>query len=190
MNRFEMDTNKKFGLIRGLNPVPLKKRHSLSLLNVKIGSYLVVEGNIFKVEDKYTYKNKSESWDEFKLVNVMTLETRFMEIEEDDDIIVYLTQKEVKMRDLPDTDDIEDMSERESGEIRLNGKTFYYDDDYKAKFSRDGSDKEMKVYFYDFEADDGTLLTVEEWEVNKEEYEYEAWLSKEYPALYIEILQI
>ena len=39
-NGFKMDTARKFDLMRKLNVVPLEKRHTLSLLNLKISESL------------------------------------------------------------------------------------------------------------------------------------------------------
>ena len=189
-NGFKMDTARKFDLMRLLIATPLDKRHTLSLLDLKKGSFIQMGDNTLFVEDVYTYEDKKESWKEFKLVDVMTLEVTFMEVEEDDSIIVTLTEREVKMRDLPDTDDIEEMSEEEEGEIVVDGTRFYYDDDYKAKFSREGKSGKEKVYFYDFEADNGKLLTIEEWGDKENGWEYQAFISSEINASNIEILSL
>lgn len=189
-NGFKMDTARKFDLMRQLQVVPLEKRHTLSLLNLKKGSFLQLGDDTLYVEDVYTYTEKGGEWKEFKLVNIMTLDVSFMEVEEDDSIIVTLTEKEVSMRNLPHTDDIEEMSEEEEGEIIVDGTRFYYDDDYKAKFSREGSTKKEKVYFYDFEADNGKMLTVEEWGNDEDGYEYEAFISSEVHASSVEILSL
>jgi len=191
MNIFKINTSKKFDLIRGLNIVNLKERHKLSIKNLKKGSYIKLGNDVLYVEDVYTYTEKGGEWKEYKLINVMTLKVSFIEVEEDDYLVVTLSETEIKMRNLGvSIDDIEDMSEDEEGQIKVNGKIYYYEDDYKAKFSRENSDKKEKVYFYDFEAEDGTLLTIEEWGSDKKGYDYEAWLSKEIPESSIEILAL
>jgi len=189
-NGFKMDMARMFDILREMKIVPLDERHKLSLLNLKKGSFIQMGDNTLFIEDIYTYRDKKESWTEFKMVNVETLEVSFMEVEEDDSIIVTLTEKEIPMRNLPHTDDIEDMSEDEEGEIVIDGETYYYDDDYKAKFSREGSNKEEKVYFYDFKADNGKLLTIEEWGNKEDGWEYQAFISSEIHESSIEIMSL
>ena len=189
-NGFKMDMARMFDILRGMKIVPLDQRHKLSLLKLKKDSFIQMGNNTLFIEDVYTYRDKKESWTEFKMVNVETLEVSFMEVEEDDSIIVTLTEKEVPMRKLPHTDDIEDMSEDEDGEIVVDSETYYYDDDYKAKFSREGSTKEEKVYFYDFKSDAGKLLTIEEWGNKEEGWEYQAFISSEIHESSVEILSL
>ena len=142
------------------------------------------------VEGMYTYSDKEGEWKEYRLVDVMTLEKSFIEIEEDDDLIITLSDKSIEMKNIPHMDDIEDMSENEDGTVRVNGKSYHYEDDYKAKFSKDGSDNKEKVYFYEFESSNGELLTIEEWGNKKDGYTYEAWISHNVNENSIEILSL
>jgi hypothetical protein len=154
-----MKTNQQFKILRQLkNVIPENERHNFSITDIKIGGFLRIKfygkDSLFYVEDIYTYKYKKEKWYELKLFNVLTGETSFLEYEIDDTIEYYFTEKSLKKREWPASlSEIQDMAEEEDGSIYFNGVEYWYEDDYKAKFTRASSDKEEKVYIYEFEPD-------------------------------------
>jgi len=127
-------------------------------------------------EDIYTYKYKKETWNEFKLINVLTGEVAFLEFEKDDVIEYYFSGAPLKRNQWPvSPEEVEEMADEEEGEIYFGGKTFYYEDDYKVKFSRASNpEKEEKAYMYEFETDNGESLTYEKWDKN----DFEVYFSK------------
>lgn len=138
---------------------------SSKIEEVKKGSVIMIDQMTFFVDDVYHNSYKKESWKELQLFNLLTGETRYLEVSKDDRIELCLTEKTLKMSVLPVRIlDIEDMAEEEEGEFNFNGKTFYYEDDYEFNFQREGSDKSEKVYLYEFESEDETYLSVEDWD--------------------------
>lgn len=132
---------------------------------VKKGSVIMIDQDTYFVDDLYCNSYKKENWNELQLFNLKTGETRYMEVSKDDRVELCLTEKTLKMSSLPVRIlDIEDMAEEEEGEFTFNGKTFYYEDDYEFNFRRNGSDKSEKVYLYEFESEDETYLSIEDWD--------------------------
>lgn len=150
-------------------------------LDLKIGSYFLYKKDLYLVEEIGTYTEKGGfKWHELECYNISQDKKVYIELENDDELEMYITLKEIKMSELNKTaDQIEDISEEESGSVRYNGSSYEYDDDYGAEWERNG--EKYKVYFYDF-VKGKECLTVEEWKIAKGEYEYKAYLSKEiYP---------
>lgn len=188
-----MRIEKSFKTLRSVGtPIPVEKRFEYSVKDLKEGSFLFIVGQPFVVQGVFTYKDSDGEWFELELYSIMTGKTVYIEYEEDDTIEICITTRELKVRDLPvSVDDIEEMTEEEEGEIHLAGKTFYYEDDYKAKFFRKSGDKGEKLYVYEFETDAGDeYLTIEEWGNKNDGYEYKVYLSKPLDASSIEIVSL
>jgi len=99
-----------------------------------------------------------------------------LEFEKDDVIEYYFSGAPLKRNQWPvSPEEVEEMADEEEGEIYFGGKTFYYEDDYKVKFSRASNpEKEEKAYMYEFETDNGESLTYEKWDKN----DFEVYFSK------------
>lgn len=185
------DTESLLLKVRGLKTEQKEIRQRFSLKDLKIGSFLRISGETFLIEDNYIYSYKSDSWKEFQLINLRTGELRYLEIEEDDVITACITTSKIERRNFPiSMDDVEEISENEDGYVKINGETFYYEDDYKIKFKREGREKTEEAYLYEFETESGKYLTIEEWNEGDDEYSYEIFISQNLPMNTIEILNI
>lgn len=185
------DYKLRFQKLRELNANKTSERFIKPIEELKKGSFIKIYGELFLIEDEYQYKASGDVWKEFQLFEIKTGNIKYLEVEKDDVISLCLTTKEIKRRNFPvSMDDVENMSEEEEGEIRLEGITYFYEDDYKAKFSRNGSDRKEEVYLYEFESDNREYLTIEEWQESNGEYSYEIFLSKDLNLSAIEVLAI
>lgn len=196
---------KQFASVRKMTGViPEKERFNYSIKDIKAGGYFRISGKVYLVEEISSYrefdenftKKRDYSWNELKLFCINTGETINVEWEEDDVLEVSLTTVKLKFKDIRDDengeideDDLDQISKEEDS-LFYGKKEFSYDDDYAAKFYR-GDDKEGdKVYFYDFEAKDGTCLTIEEWGDDESGYKYEIYLSSMVDPADIEVLAL
>lgn len=201
--------DEQFAAIRTLGvTIPKKERFRFTVKDLAEGAFCRFEGKTYLVREASRYEEKAKgkvkwTWYEFKLFCLETGETVYIEWEEDDRVEVYVTTGEYKLSDLTTTaggsitaDDIEAISDKERGSVVFNSKslsftdgtTFSYDDDCGAEYFRNASSPAEKVYLYDFEAKDGTCLTVEEWGSEAEGYEYLVYLSRELNPDEIEII--
>lgn len=169
---------KSFSALREMRDLlPKEERSKLNIKNIKEGSFVKLNGNLCLVKAIFTYSAGNEKWYEYELFAINSGKTIYIEYEEDDRIEMYLTIDSFNMRDLPvSSDDIEDMADEEDGSFNFKGTTFFYEDDYKATFSRNNESE--KVYLYEFSNEkEDTFLTIEEWGSEKDGYEYKAHLS-------------
>ncbi|MEA3514337.1 MAG: DUF4178 domain-containing protein [Nanoarchaeota archaeon] len=205
---FSMSLARQFNAIRQLSPENLilkKDRWNHTIKDVKKSGFICYDGRTYLVKEVGSYQEFDEKfvnssslpWFELKLFCIDTGEIVNLEWEEDDDIEVSMTLKELKFSDLRDDereavdeDDLDQIAEEEEG-IFFGGKKFDYDDDYPAKYYRnsiiEGGDK---VYMYEFEAQDGTCLTIEEWQQSGGKEEYKIYLSSQIDVNNIEIISL
>lgn len=165
-----------------LRTLPIN-RNDFSLTQVtelKKGSFFKYKNLLYLVESISIYTDNSGfTWKEFECYCIQEDTTIYIEVEEDDEIEVFITLKEISMSQLNKNEDqIEAISENESGTVMFENVAYEYEDDYKATWSK--NDESYKVYFYDFvnKNNNSLFLTVEEWNVAKNEYEYKAYISK------------
>jgi len=181
--------HKMFDTLRGLmNPIPVGDRYKADPFAVVIGGYVSIKGHLCKVEDIYTYSYKKEKWNEFKLYDIVEDKTIFLEFEMDDTLSFSLSEDKLPTRRMPVTySEIEYMVDAEKGSFEFEGNTFYYEDDYFAKFRRmSDPDKKEKVAIYEFESEDGECFTVERWN----EDDFEAFHSVGFNARDFEIISL
>jgi hypothetical protein len=179
-------------------PIPKSQRHTLSIKDVAAGGFLKFSGKIWKVEevsryDEYNEKSKKLTGDttfELRLFCLETGETGWLEWSEDDEVEIYFTTKEIHFRDLKDEnndgideDDLEQIVSDEDS-IYYQGAEFEYDDDWPSFYHRGCGEKSESVYMYEFWAESGTSITIEEWIGD----EYHIFLSAQVNARDIEIL--
>lgn len=169
---------KLFSILREMGDlIPTEARAKLNIKNLKEGSFLKLKGELFKVKAIFTYSAGKEKWYEYELFSISTGKTTYIEYEEDDKIDMYVTIDSFNIRDLPvSIDDIEYMADEEDGSFKFKGETFFYEDDYKASFSRNGESE--KVYLYEFSNEkENTFVTIEEWGSDQEGYDYKVHIS-------------
>lgn len=173
---------KQLNAVRSLNLSEDNSKKLHSVLELKQGSFFIYEKELYLVEEVGIYNEKGFKWNELECYNINKDQRVYFEVEKDDEIEMSITLKEIKLNQINKTpDQIEEISDNEEGSLIYNGKltdrTFEYEDDYGAKWSRNG--ESYKVYFYDFVNRAGEYVTLEEWEIGQNEYEYKAYLSKE-----------
>lgn len=197
---FQKSMEKRLAAIRSLPPdklIPEKDRLGLSITDVKQGGFMRVNGQVKHVQqagrydewnDKFTKKLSGDfTCVELRVLNIETGERENFEWEIDDgELSVSATIARLKFSDLTDDegegiddDDLEQIEEEED-DIFYQGKKFECDSDecWSAKYYPLGSRTGEKVYMYEFEAKDGSMITIEEWVQGDEKYEYQIWLSE------------
>ena len=182
------DRRKRLDVIRSMpQPIPPNDRFRYSVKDVKVGGFIWIKDKVFSIAEQYRYKDNGDEWVEFKLYSCNDGKTLYLEWEEDDELTVSLTSEIIKFKDLNiDEDDLEEMDEEEEGKIKFRGKTYSYEDSYKATFHRGDSAKGDELYIYEFEDEDGKFLTIEEWEGD----DYEAFTGSTIPPGEIEVLAL
>lgn len=191
--------DRQFDAIRAMPPpIPARDRYRHGIEDVGPGAYIRVDAahgpEIHRVESLSEYREKRWRWYELELLGLASGATVYVEWEKDDDVEISINGPELTLREVGVTaDQVEAMSEAESGRIHFGGRSYHYDDDYAATYHRDassggqgqGRDKVEgagggePVYFYDFETrDERHCLTVEEWGSAADGYEYVAFESE------------
>lgn len=165
------ELSKNFEAIRTFN---ISKKSEIE--TATHGDFIMIDldtSGLYKIEDVYTYQyKKEEPWNEFKLVNVLTGKVKYVEYEIDDVVSIYETTAELKLRNINlKKSDLEELIDEEES-IRYNGVEYHYDDDYEV-IATSTSGLNEKVYLYEFEADNGDCLTIENWDSS-----FEVFISK------------
>jgi hypothetical protein len=179
-------------------PEPLEPAQAdkLNHLDMKDGIYIKISGEVYLITETFTYQERSkkgkvkEEWKEYKCTNVLTQKDIYLEIEEDDEVEIYLT--EISGKSLANIgtneDEVEAVTEREEGSIHTNGKTFAYDDDYDIYMIKKNG-KESYCWCIEMEADDGEILCIEGWGASEDDdLDYEACFSQKIPKQSIQFL--
>lgn len=169
--------SKRFDAIRALrNLIDLKEQHRFTLPDLKEGGFLTLDGTLYLVQAIFDYEERNKqgkrtwSWKELELFGIESGEISYLEYEVDDGLVISLTDSVMKMREIGMTmKEIDLIADNEEGEILFNGTTYYYEDDYKAYFIKNG--EEHEVTLYEFEAENGHCITIEAWGEESDEYE-------------------
>lgn len=203
--------DRQFEAIRTLTPERVRaatERAGRWIVELGAGGFLRCGGRTYRVEgiaqyhetDEKRYEARiGEPWIEYALVELETGETCYVEWEQDDALEIYFTRRRLRFRDLADEDgaavdedDLDPATESEDS-FFLDDREFAYEDDYAAVYRRDRGDaKEEPVYFYEFLADNGDVLTVEEWigRAAAEDSDYQLWLSERLEPDAVEIIAL
>ena len=207
MNKAKRQIERQLALIRSIDPESIiapDKRYRYSIKDLKTGgvyrladhTYLVKEIGIYTETDEAFQKELDWTGHELKVACLETGTTHNLEWEEDDEIDVSLTLAEIKFHELkyddgkpiaPDSDDLDEIVEK-NWEIIHGDKSYFPEDDYAARFVRNGGNKKENVYFYEFEAEDGDQLTIEVWVQENGKEEFQVFLSKSVPPDDIEVI--
>ncbi len=187
----------RFELIRKLkNPIPKENRHKYSIKDIKKNGFIKIDDKLYHVLPYGKFFDKKDEWFELKITCIDTGKSTYLEWEEDDELEIFLSIKELDFSDLKDDEneeiDEDDLNQitQEEDDIFFNGKKFEYEDDYKASYLRARDNKKFHIYLYEFEAKNGQNITIENWSNNDERPDYEIWLSKEIPSKSIEIISL
>jgi hypothetical protein len=172
-----MILEEKLSLVRTLLP-PAFGVNSETLLALKVGSGIRIKDALYVVKRALTYQEVSKKgnlkyfkWREYELVNLRTFETQYLEVEKDDRLCFYMTDKKVPcgmLSDLPDG---------KPRKLYVEGMddALYLDEVCHARFSDNAKPEEHEqVTMLDYESKSGEkLLGVEVWgEGNCEAYFY------------------
>ncbi|MBU1054387.1 MAG: DUF4178 domain-containing protein [Proteobacteria bacterium] len=184
--------------------IPANDRFKYSIKDIKPDGFVRLNGDICHVmkggrydEWDENYKAKKEySSHEFRLLNLRTGQIVLLEWDEDDQIVSACTGvKKLKWSDLADEagekideDDLEEMGSDDG--IKYNGKTYWYEDDWAAKYVPSGKRNSEKAWIYEFEADDKEMITIEEWGGGEKSDDYEIWHCLSIDPNSIEIIAI
>lgn len=181
-------------------PIPPGDRYKHTIEDVANGGYIKLDGLTYRVQGLHFYQegkgNRASVWYELELFCLQTGEVTYLEWEKDDKVEASMSLKTLSWRDLRDDggehvdeDDLEEIVEEEDCLVYEKTK-FEYDDDCEATFHRNGDKKNGEpVWIVDFEAKDGTVLTVEEWgDESSGDWEYDISLSRQIDPDKIEVL--
>ncbi|MDD3597449.1 DUF4178 domain-containing protein [Sulfuricurvum sp.] len=168
---------KRFDAVRTLrNPIDFSEQHRFALTDLKKHGFLDLEGTLYLVQDFFLYEKRNKQgktvwkWNELELFGIENGDIRYLEYEVDDGLEISLTYKELKLRELGTTmEKIRSIADREDGKIIFNDTTYYYDDDYKVYFVKNG--EEHEVILYEFESENDQFLTIEAWGEENDDYE-------------------
>lgn len=208
-----MANKKLLDAIRGLRPIPENERHNYDITDLKVGGYFRFRNQNWLVLDISRYldvkwknfaRRKKDDWTvELTIFSLKTGETGYIEYYEDDEVEIYFTEKEIKLRVLGITrSDLADIEDEEEGTIHFEGVSFDYSDNetsanlYFAGYMNGDEDRSPedadKVRFYEFEAANGNCITIEAWveDATDDRPDREAYLSSEVNTSDIVVLQL
>lgn len=199
-NELRSKIDESFDLIRQLPLIEMRAidRSKKTIKDLKVKSSFRFRGTVYLVTDKYFYYEKKKDvidCVEFQITNVLTGEVKYLEYSEDDTVEIYITTGKISTKEigesLPHYD--YDFLKNEVKDFTLTiGRShtdFYYDDNWKSRFVRDGqylADSEL-VRMIEFESDDEqSFVTFEYWEDDS----MEVFSSKQINSYELEILSI
>ena len=145
--------------------LPVNKRQVITLKNLSDAAVVRVEGELFSVVERLSYKEGRDSWFELKLFSLKDGRSCYLGYEEDDELELSLYDSFPKFKDLEiDLHDLDYFDDREEGSFLFDGTTFEYEDSNKAKLFREGDSTGESFYYWEFEDDDEELfISIEKW---------------------------
>lgn len=207
MTNIERQMQKQFAHIRAIDPgsiIAPESRYQYDVKSLGVGgtfrldrqTYLVLEMGTYRETDDQFQKTLHWTGHEFKTVCLETGAFHNLEWEEDDEIQVSVTAREIRFSALHyddgeslarDSDDLDEIAEKR-WEVVCEGKTYDYEDDFAAQYLRNGVRKPENVYFYEFEARDGDQLSIEVWTSEGGREEFQVYLSRPVAPEEIEVI--
>jgi hypothetical protein len=138
--------------------IPYDKRASLSVLDLRTKSYLIINEIIHFVEDIYIYTNHNyDYWIELKLFNILSGETFYLDYKVlKDKLFISLSMlSTVSMDELGiDIIDVQSIVSSGRGKIILNnGESFYFLSYCDVKFQSISSIKSEEISILEFESE-------------------------------------
>ncbi len=163
-----MELKEKISLVREIAP-PVSGMPKSTLLNLKVGSVVRINtltNPLQMVEQVFEYtetnkhgQKKNFKWKEYMLRDLKDFTVSFLEVEDDDELLAYLTGEKVAQGRLSDT------PHKGLKQLNIEGApigTLYLEEFSHAVF--DGKNGEENVLMLDYESDDGQMFGVEVWE--------------------------
>jgi hypothetical protein len=193
-------------------PMPEQERQKYGVKDLRAGSYFRIKDGIqdrtFQVLDFYRYaeaekkggewreEKNADLWFELKVLCLNNGREMFVEMEEDDELLVFMGVKSIKMRALQvmgkntvglTEEDLDRFEEEDEGKIKYEGEVFEYEDDGDGLFFKEGKDG-IHFFYYDFENEKGDrVIGVEGWG-DEENPDYEVSLGQKVNPKTIEVL--
>lgn len=186
------------------NRVPPGDRFKYSVKDINPGGFVrlhndvchVMAGGRYDEWDEQYKKKKDYAAHEYRLRNMRSGQIILLEWDEEDQVVsACASVKKLKWPELADEAgeaiDEDDLEEMGSGDgIKYNGKDFWYDDDWAAKYVPSGKRSGEKAWIYEFEAEDGEMLTIEEWGGGQKAEDYEIWYCQPIDPDTIEVVAV
>jgi|TARA_B110000196_G_C21115710_1_gene650392 hypothetical protein len=183
-----MELKEKISLVREIAP-PVSGMPKSTLLNLKVGSVVRINtltNPLQMVEQVFEYtetnkhgQKKNFKWKEYMLRDLKDFTVSFLEVEDDDELLAYLTGEKVAQGRLSDT------PHKGLKQLNIEGApigTLYLEEFCHAVF--DGKNGEEQVLMLDYESDNGDMFGVEVWEGGN----IEAFFYKEVNVKNIEVI--
>lgn len=115
-----------------------------------------------KVVGRNLYMEGDYSWYELECVR-NDGEKVWVDVDNDDDLVVSVVLKKLKMSEVHLSSSLEVIDEEETGSVKYDGAKFFYEDSGDATFYKYCDDKHKeKLYYWDFKSGD-FLVSVERW---------------------------
>jgi hypothetical protein len=163
------------------NLVSSSQRSNFDPDSINVNSLLTISGTNYRVLKKGIYSEVGEDfeWVEFKLVDIITQKTCYLEIEDDDEIVVSFSDRKIRNSEL----DLEQLNLEfidDLDDFKFEGKKYKYDDDYICTYKED-SKKELHATMYEFYSKkEKASITFEYWDSETSHKKgLEVWKSKE-----------
>lgn len=158
-------------LLKAKEPFKPYSKDELRIENVGAGAVIQLTGIGSDMDDcdlkviaKHTYREGESSW--YELECDKGEEKVWIDLEEDDELELAITLRQLKLRDIGlSKDDLIRMDDDEEGKFDFEGQTYWLEDSDSAIFYRYSDDKNAeKFYYWDFEAEGGrNFIGVEKW---------------------------
>lgn len=171
--------------------VPKAQRVSYNIRTLQPGAIVALENATYEVEGRHEYRETGtdDVVIEYPLRDLATGAVRYLELAEDDELEICISVGEARsLSDLDLSDDLFDAVAEAEDDLRLDGLTYEYEDDWESRFHKDGGATGVPLYVYEYEAPGDRYLTVEEWPTRNGESDYEVWLTKPLKLHNIEVL--
>lgn len=177
----------RLAAIRAMPPLlPKPDRQKANIKQVTGGGYLRLNDTVYRVETRHRYADaEGYEWFELVLLSLNDCRQYYLEWEEDDELEVSFTVRELSLSDLGlASSDLDRFDDEEQGQFSYDGVSYIYDESDKARFFKDGGAEGEELYYWDFtDKAKQKFVSVERWR-NK----WQAWLSVPVAPATIEIL--
>ncbi len=169
--------------------IPPGDRFKYAIQDLQHGGFVRLNGDVcFAIQggrydewDEDYKEQKDYAAHEFRLLNMRTGKIVLLEWDEEDQTVsacasvdkLKWSQLTDEAGESVDEDDLETMGSGDG--LKYNGKTFWYEDDWAAMYVPFDGRKNERAWVYEFEAEDGEMITVEEWGGGQKSSDYEIW---------------
>jgi hypothetical protein len=182
--------DEQFAAIRAMHkPLAPAQRFEYSIENVEAGGYIRFEGKSYRVQSIFTYEREEYRWPELTLYCLNDGATQYLEWEKEDEVSVYVSREKLTFGQvgINNKEHLWEISEKESGRVRYDGRTFEYHEDSAVSYIRDEKSEPFHQYLFAADANKA-YISVEEWGDDDDGYEHNVTLSEKIDPRSIEVL--